>query len=481
MTTATTDLASGRTARPFYLRLWAGVPRELVYLFVTFPLAVVTFALSVALFSAAAGTIVTFFLGVFFLIAALYVARGMGTVERALLEFAGRPPIPTPDWRDARARSGFLGWLGSLFGNVHYWLHFIWALLVDFVVSTVSFVVIVTWLAVGLGGLTSFIWYPLIPQGDRDFVLSHWLLERWLGIEPTLSPLASDLVLQFILGILFTATLPFVSRGLVLVHWGVARGLLAGFGNPELEQEVATLAESRSAAVAAEGTALRRLERDIHDGPQQRLVRLQMDLAAAERQLSNDPDAARRLIDEARQQSKEALEELRALSRGFAPPILLDRGLVAALESLAIRSAVTVRVVSTLPADADLPTELSRNAYFIAAEAVTNAVKHSGASAIDLRLDLRRLPETDEAPGLSSGRSPRVETWLNITVTDDGRGGARVEPEHGLAGLAERARGFGGSLEIDSPLGGPTVVTAHLPVTTPGARSESRPVSSLGG
>jgi signal transduction histidine kinase len=111
---------------------------------------------------------------------------------------------------------------------------------------------------------------------------------------------------------------------------------------------------------------------------------------------------------------------------------------------------------------------LSRNGYFIAAEAVTNAVKHSGASAIDLRLDLRRLPETDDV-------------WLDITVTDDGRGGARIEPEHGLAGLAERARGFGGSLEIDSPIGGPTVVTAHLPVTTPGARSESRPVSSLGG
>jgi len=244
--------------------------------------------------------------------------------------------------------------------------------------------------------------------------------------------------------------------------------MLGSFRTDTLEQEVATLTESRSAAVAAEGTALRRLERDIHDGPQQRLVRLQMDIAAAERQLDTDPDAARKLLAEARAQSKDALEELRALSRGFAPPILLDRGLVAALESLAVRSAVTVRVVSTLPADAELPTELERNAYFIAAEGLTNAVKHSGGSAIDLRIDLRRLgsgTDPDETLGSSSPRSGRVETWLDITVTDDGRGGATAVPGHGLAGLQERVLGQGGTLDISSPAGGPTVVTAHLPVT----------------
>jgi signal transduction histidine kinase len=158
------------------------------------------------------------------------------------------------------------------------------------------------------------------------------------------------------------------------------------------------------------------------------------------------------LLAEARQQSKDALEELRALSRGFAPPILLDRGLVAALESRAVRSAVTVRVVSSLPEGTELPTELERNAYFIAAEGLTNAVKHSGASAIDLRLDVRRIPDTDD-------------TWLDITVTDDGRGGAAPVPGHGLAGLQERVLGQGGTLEITSPAGGPTVVVAHLPVT----------------
>ena len=129
------------------------------------------------------------------------------------------------------------------------------------------------------------------------------------------------------------------------MHYGIARGMLSAFLSEELRQQVTGLASSRSAAVAAEGTALRRLERDIHDGPQQRLVRLQMDLAAADRKLDKDPKAARVLLEEALQQSKDALDELRALSRGFAPPILMDRGLVAALESLAVRAAVPTTVV----------------------------------------------------------------------------------------------------------------------------------------
>lgn len=465
--TTTTETARPVASRPLYLRLWATVPREALYLLVTFPIAVVVFGVTIGLFSAAAGTIVTFFLGVFFLIGALYVSRGAGTVDRALLEFAGRPRIPAPDWRDDTARTGFLGWLKSLFGNIHYWLHLVWAMIVNFVVSTVSFTLIVTWIAVALGGLTSWIWLPFVPFEGRGFILSQWLAERVFRLGPVIDVVAAEIVLQFVLGIVFAALLPFVSRGLTLVHWGVARGLLAGFGDADLARRVETLTESRSAAVAAEGTALRRLERDIHDGPQQRLVRLQMDLAAAERQLATDPDSARKLLDEARQQSKEALEELRALSRGFAPPILLDRGLVAALESLAIRSAVTVRVASTLPPELELPTELSRNAYFIAAEAVTNAVKHAGASAIDVRLDLRRVPETDD-------------TWLDITVADDGRGGAAIRPEHGLAGLVERTRGLGGTLEISSPEGGPTLIAARLPVAV-GGRADSAPPSTLEG
>jgi signal transduction histidine kinase len=434
------------------LRLWAGVPKELLYLFIAFPIGVLVFGISIGLVSAAVGTFATFFLGVLFLVAALYVARAAGTVELGLLEWVGRPAIRRPDWNDRTARTGFFGWLRALFANGHYWLALLWSTIVDFIVTTVTFTLSVVWFSIALGGLTGWFWMWVLPNGDRDFFVSHWFFTRVLGWAENFDPLVADTALWFVVGLLFAATLPFVTRGLTWLHWGVARGLLGAFKSDALEKEVATLTESRSAAVAAEGTALRRLERDIHDGPQQRLVRLQMDLAAAERQLETDPDAARKLLEEARQQSKDALEELRALSRGFAPPILLDRGLVAALESLAVRSAVTVRVVSSLPDDVDLPTELERNAYFIAAEGLTNAVKHSGASAIDLRIDLRRLPETDE-------------TWLDVTVTDDGRGGAKAVPGHGIAGLQERVLGQGGTLEISSPKGGPTTLIAHLPVT----------------
>jgi signal transduction histidine kinase len=447
-----TSVTSAAPARPLYLRLWAAVPKELLYLFIAFPIGVLVFGVSIGLVSAAVGTFATFFLGVLFLVAALYVARGAGTVELALLEWVGRPAIRRPDWNDRTARTGFFGWLRALFANGHYWLALLWSTIVDFIVTTVTFTLAVVWFSIALGGITGWMWTWALPNSDRDFFVSHWFVTQVLGWRGDFDPLIADGVLWFVVGLLFAATLPFVTRGLTWLHWGVARGLLGAFRSDALEKEVATLTESRSAAVAAEGTALRRLERDIHDGPQQRLVRLQMDLAAAERQLETDPDAARKLLEEARQQSKDALEELRALSRGFAPPILLDRGLVAALESLAVRSAVTVRVVSSLPDDVDLPTELERNAYFIAAEGLTNAVKHSGASAIDLRLELRRLPETDE-------------TWLDVTVTDDGRGGAKAVPGHGLAGLQERVLGQGGTLELTSPKGGPTTLIAHLPVT----------------
>jgi signal transduction histidine kinase len=448
MTTVTTPAP----LRPLYWQLWTGVPKELLYLLIAFPIGAAVFGVSIGLFSAAAGTIATFFLGVVFLVGALYVARGAGMLELALLGWVGRPRIPRPDWNDRTAKTGFLGWLRALFGNGHYWLYLLWSMVVNFIVTTFSFSIAITWFATALGGVTGWIWMWAVPNGDRDFFVSSWLFDDVLGWGGGFDPVVADTALWFVVGLIFTATLPFVTRGLTWMHWGVARGLLGSFRTDVLEKEVATLTESRTAAVAAEGTALRRLERDIHDGPQQRLVRLQMDIAAAERQLESDPDAARQLLAEARQQSKDALEELRALSRGFAPPILLDRGLVAALESLAVRSAVTVRVVSSLPVGTELPTELERNAYFIAAEGLTNAVKHGGGSAIDLRIDLRRIPETDD-------------TWLDITVTDDGRGGAAPIPGHGLAGLQERVLGQGGTLEITSPVGGPTTVVARLPVT----------------
>jgi len=443
--TPSTPAPAGHSGRRLagYGRLWARTPVGMLYLLIAFPIGVAGFAVTLGLLNAGIGTLVTFFIGVILLIAALYVARGLGTAELALLRFAKLPPIPRPDWRDDRARRGFLGWVGAVLGNGHYWLHLLWSALVNFVVATVTFSLAVTWASTALGGLTYWFWGRFIPPGD--VFPAFWLL-RVIGLPVEgADPGVVDTVAYVVAGVVFALTLPFVVRGLVWAHWGVARGMLGAFRSDALRRQVTDLSASRTAAVAAEGTALRRLERDIHDGPQQRLVRLQMDLAAADRRLDADPEAARRLLGEALAQSKEALDELRALSRGFAPPILLDRGLVAALESLADRGALPIRLHAALPAGTTLPPELERNAYFLVAEAVTNAAKHAGATTVDVTVAV-------------------VADGLELTVADDGRGGAAVTPGHGLANLHERVRGLGGTLAVTSPAGGPTVIAAHLPL-----------------
>ncbi|SEB68974.1 Signal transduction histidine kinase [Paramicrobacterium humi] len=425
-----------------YLRLWRRVPRELGYLLPLLPITVVGLTVALTLFSLGAGTIVLV-VGLPIIVASLYVARGFGAFELMRLDLSGFPPIPRPRWPHTEKR-GLAGILAML-ADPHAWLALVHTMIVAPVIGILSWTVAFAWTTVGIAGATQWIYGWFLPE-QNDGNLLEWVS----GGAITMPDRYGDMIAGTILGILFLATLPFVTRALTALGWGVARVMLGSFSSTALREQVTELAESRTAAVAAEGTALRRLERDIHDGPQQRLVRLQMDLAAAERALERDPDAARELLTSATQQSREALEELRGLSRGFAPPLLLDRGLVAALESLAARSTVPTRLESTLPPETRLPLELERNAYFIAAEALTNVAKHSGARSALVRL---ALGEADAA-----GRR-----WLEVTVVDDGRGGAASVPGHGLAGLEERSRGLGGTLAVWSPAGGSTTVSAHLP------------------
>lgn len=441
-----------------YLRLWRGVPRELGFLLLALPVATIGFALSFALLNAGIATLVTFVIGVFLLAGMLYVSRAFGTLELLRLEWAGRPRIARPEWS---REPGFWGWVRSLFGNGHYWLYALHTTILNYLVSLVTWTITTVWIAVSLGGTTYWFWGRFLPEGENRWFLSRWFVglfaERstdWASSSLDWHTL--DSLFQLALGILFLLTLPWVTRGLVLLHQAIARGVLGPFTSEALRRQVTSLSASRGAAVSAEGHSLRRLERDIHDGPQQRLVRLQMDLAAAERQLDHDPEAARALLAEARERSQEALDELRALSRGFAPPILLDRGLLAALESLTAHSALPVRVTSLLDPTTELPQEIERNAYFVASELVANAAKHSGASTVEITVALR-------SEAASAGQeSP--STVLEVAVADDGQGRARVLDGHGLAGLEERLRGLGGTLELESPDGGPTVVTGRLPL-----------------
>jgi signal transduction histidine kinase len=209
------------------------------------------------------------------------------------------------------------------------------------------------------------------------------------------------------------------------------------------QTELGRLTEGRNAAVAAEAVALRRLERDIHDGPQQQLVRLNMDLARAQRQIERDPAAARTALGEAAGLARETLEDLRALSRGIAPPVLADRGLAAALAAIAARSPVAVDLAVDLPTERLAPVT-ENTAYFVVSEALANVAKHSDATTC--RVEVR----------CSDGR-------LHVVVEDDGTGGAVLAPGHGLAGLTDRLLAVDGALTVDSPRGGPTRLSAELP------------------
>ncbi|MFE9447398.1 sensor histidine kinase [Streptomyces sp. NPDC006739] len=251
--------------------------------------------------------------------------------------------------------------------------------------------------------------------------------------------------------------LPFIARGLTNVDRAMVRGLLSP--SDELERRIAELESDRGVVVDTAAADLRRIERDLHDGAQARLVNLAMGLGLAKEKLLEDPDSAAVMVEEAHGEVKLALQELRDLARGIHPAVLTDRGLDAALSSVASRCTVPVRVT------ADLPTRpaaaIEGIAYFTVSELLQNVSKHSGA------------------------RGASVEVWrsgdrLLIQVRDDGRGGARLEGGSGMRGLAERLGAVDGLFVVDSPAGGPTVVTAELPwrdreQARPADRTQTRP------
>ncbi|MFP3465150.1 sensor histidine kinase [Leifsonia sp. SIMBA_070] len=447
--TASAPAPAPAPARARYGELWRGVPRELGFLLLTMPIAIIGLSVLMSLFWTGVGTIIIY-VGFFIVVAAFYTARGFGVVELTRLDWAGRPSIPRPVWEKPGVPRTFLRSLFGPFANGHYWLYLLHGILINPILSIVSWTVTVVWASVALGGLTGWIWEPFIPESGRDVFLSQTIVDAVFRTHSTFDPVVGDRILYLIVGALLAATLPFVTRGLTLAHEGVARGLLGRWPSEALQREVADLSASRGAAVAAEDQALRRLERDLHDGPQQRLIRLQMDIAAAERKLSDDPEAAATLLAEARQQAGDTLEELRALSRGFAPPILQDRGLVAAAESLAARSPIPMTVESSLQPGERFSPEIERNAYYVLAELAANLAKHSGATGARLFVE-----QSADAAG---------QPWLDVWLTDNGSGGASLVEGHGLRGLQERVRGLRGELLLESPVGGPTRIGARIPL-----------------
>ncbi|MER7840220.1 sensor domain-containing protein [Streptomyces sp. NPDC096040] len=234
--------------------------------------------------------------------------------------------------------------------------------------------------------------------------------------------------------------LPFIARGLANADRAMVRGLLSP--SDELERRIAELESDRGVVVDTAAADLRRIERDLHDGAQARLVNLAMGLGLAKEKLLEDPDGAAAMVEEAHGEVKLALRELRDLARGIHPAVLTDRGLDAALSSVASRCTVPVQVTADLPSRP--APAIEGIAYFTVSELLQNISKHSGA------------------------RSASVDVWraddrLLIQVRDDGRGGASLDGGTGMRGLADRLGAVDGLFVVDSPAGGPTTVTAELP------------------
>ncbi|WP_369237655.1 sensor histidine kinase [Streptomyces sp. R21] len=262
----------------------------------------------------------------------------------------------------------------------------------------------------------------------------------WYGFVP-ISGQGSALLAGALGAVLLVASY-YLTPHLLRLHFLLTRAVLAP-GQGELAERVRVLTETRRDAVDTSAAELRRIERDLHDGAQARLVAMGMDLGTIEALLEKNPAKAKELLVRARESSAEALTELRDLVRGIHPPVLAERGLGDAVRALALRLPLPSEVSVDFPEGrADAPVESA--AYFAVSELLTNAVKHSGADR--LWVDLHH----------ADGR-------LRITVTDNGGGGARVGAGSGLTGVERRLGTFDGVLAVSSPAGGPTMVTMEIP------------------
>jgi signal transduction histidine kinase len=241
-------------------------------------------------------------------------------------------------------------------------------------------------------------------------------------------------------GVVLLLAAPQLTRGLATVDAAVARFLL-GPRPQQLRARIGELERSRAQVVDSAETERRRIERDLHDGAQQRLVALAMDLGRAKARFADDPDAARAIVDQAHAEAKEALVELRNLVRGVHPPVLSDRGLDAALSGLAALSPVPVTV--RVDVDPRPSAAVEAIAYFVVAEALTNVAKHARATRAQVFVERR-------------------QDTLRAVIRDDGIGGADPHRQ-GLSGLADRVAGVDGRLSVDSPAGAGTVIEVLLP------------------
>ncbi|MFI0240900.1 sensor histidine kinase [Streptomyces sp. NPDC016845] len=413
---------------PIEGRAW----REFGYLLLSLPIAITAFVWSVTMTSLGAGLLITF-IGVPVLAGALAGARGIGALERARARALLGLEIGSPEPVRPR-KGGPLAWIGATLKSGVSWRHLVYTVL-HFPWAVFAFSVAVTFWTTGWTLLTYPLWQWIYPMYGGQGGLQLY------GDEAHSVYLDNpfEITTTAAVGLLVTLATPWIVRALTTVDRLLVVGLL---GPSRLVSRVVELESDRGVVVDTAAADLRRIERDLHDGAQARLVSLAMDLGLAKEKLSEDPQTAARMVDEAHGEVKTALQELRDLARGIHPAVLTDRGLDAALSAVASRCTVPVAVEVDLrerPAPA-----IEGIAYFTVSELLQNISKHSRATRAT------------------------VDVWrsgdrLMLQVSDNGVGGADVTAGSGLAGLTERLDAVDGILLVDSPPTGPTRVTAELP------------------
>jgi signal transduction histidine kinase len=378
---------------------------------------------------ATGGSLLITLIGLPILTATFLLARAGAYVERRRVAFFLGRDIEQPTRRAHAEDRGFRRLLAP-FRDRTTWKEVAYLWIAQPVLSIVSFTVAVTAWTVPLWAIT----LPTYAIHTSGAAPQIWNGER---LDTPLKTLLTALG-----GLILLPLVPWIIRGMAAVDAALARVLLSPSKRDELEEQIGTLRETQARSVDIAIADRRQIERDLHDGAQQRLLALGMDLGMALEKFETDPAGARELVGGAHQEVQRAVQELRNLARGIHPAVLTDRGLDAALSSLAARSPVRVRLHTDLRERP--PASVEATAYFIVAEALTNAARYAGASVVDVRV-----------------RQDRGKLMLQIA--DDGVGGAAVRPGGGLAGLVDRASSVEGTLRVKSPAGGPTVVTAELP------------------
>ncbi|MWK36347.1 sensor histidine kinase [Actinomadura sp. J1-007] len=356
-------------------------------------------------------------------------------LERQLVRAAFGVRIPSP-YRPLRPGRNPLAKLRDMAVDPATWKDLAYLVLLLPIAVAELMVSAVLWLAVGI-----LLFMPVIVAVDGGKEISFGHVSYWSGDFFEALPVSVG-------GLVLLVLAMYVTRAMAVGHALWARLLLGPNGsqaeNQALRAKTAQLRASRARGVDAAEFERRRIERDLHDGAQQRLLAVAMDIGRARAKLDEDPEGARALIEQAHSGTKEAISELRDLARGIYPAILTDRGLDPALSGLAGRAPVPVEVDVDLPERP--PAAVESIAYFIVAEALANIAKYARATRAAVRV-------------------AREDAWVVVEVIDNGVGGAVANPEGGLAGLADRAATIDGMLIVDSPPGGPTIIRADLPCT----------------